>query len=111
MIRSVLYVKPREGDHQAVVGFYRERRILERASEVDGFISSEVHVPLEQGPILVTALWRDAAAYRGWLEHPARAAAAEGMASLVEGDFNAETSGDVYEVVLAQPDPADVRYE
>jgi heme-degrading monooxygenase HmoA len=104
LIRSVLYVEPRDGDHGAIVRFYRERRLLERAAEVDGFISSELHVPLERGPLLVTALWRDADAYRRWLEHPARAAAADGLASLVEEDFDAQASGDVYEVVLAEPD-------
>lgn len=104
MIRSVLYVEPRDGDHRAVVNFYRERRILAHAAEVDGFVSSEVHVPVEDGPILVTALWRDADSYRHWLEHPARAAAAEGLASLVEGDFDAEVAGQVYKVVLAEPD-------
>lgn len=104
MIRSVLYVEPRDGDHRAVVDFYRERGILARAAEVEGFISSEVHVPVDEGPVLVTALWRDADAYRDWLEHPARAAAAEGLASLVKGDFDADVSGEVYEVVLTEPD-------
>jgi heme-degrading monooxygenase HmoA len=109
VIRTLLYVDPREGDHQAVVEYYRRSGILERAAEVAGFVASELQVPAGgAGPVLVTALWRDAAAYERWLEHPARAEAAAELAPLVAGDFDAAVRGEVYEIVLAQKASAEV---
>jgi heme-degrading monooxygenase HmoA len=103
VIRTVLYLDPKDGDHGAVVGYYRRSRILERAAEVDGFLSSELQVPARgEGAVLVTALWRDAAAYDRWVEHPARAGAADELAELLAGDFGAAVRGELYEVVLAQ---------
>jgi heme-degrading monooxygenase HmoA len=103
VIRSVLFIEPRGGDHDAVVAFYRRSRVLEDAATVDGFVSSEVHVPLEGGAVLVTALWRDAEAYQRWVDHPARARSAEGLAEVVEGDFDAGVRGTLYEIVVEQP--------
>jgi heme-degrading monooxygenase HmoA len=109
VVRTVLYVDPREGDHQAVVEYYRRSGILERAAEVEGFVSSELQVRADGiGPVLVTALWRDAAAYDRWLEHPARAGAAAELAPLVAGDFDSAVRGEVYEIVLEQKTCAEV---
>jgi heme-degrading monooxygenase HmoA len=109
VIRTVLYVDPREGDHQAVVEYYRRSGILERAAEVEGFVASELQVRADStGPVLVTALWRDAAAYDRWLEHPARAEAAAELAPLVAGDFDSAVRGEVYEVVLEQKTSTEV---
>jgi heme-degrading monooxygenase HmoA len=109
VIRTVLYVDPREGDHQAVVEYYRRSGILERAAKVEGFVASELQVRADgTGPVLVTALWRDAAAYDRWLEHPARAEAAAELAPLVAGDFDSAVRGEVYEIVLAQKTSTEV---
>lgn len=107
LVRSVLYLRPRDGDHEAIVDYYRRTRVLEDAARVDGFISSQLHVPLEGGPALVTALWRDPDSYRRWLEDPARARSAPGLGELVEGGLDAGIAGTVYEVVLDQRAPAD----
>jgi heme-degrading monooxygenase HmoA len=105
VIRSVLYLTPRNGDGRAIADFYRRERVLERASEQDGCLGAELQLPLGgAGDVLVTALWRDADAYHGWLDNPARAANADELASLV-ADFGRGVRGDLYEIV-AEARPA-----
>ena len=102
MVRSILYLEPRAGDYDAVVEYYRRTRVLQDAARVEGFVSSELHVPLGEGQLLVTALWRDRHAYERWVGHPARARSADGLAQLVEGGVEAGSRGVLYEVVLEQ---------
>ena len=59
--------------------------------------------PYGAGPILVTALWRDADAYQGWVDNPARAATAGDLSLLVDGELTEATRGELYDVVLAVP--------
>jgi quinol monooxygenase YgiN len=100
MIRSVLYLEPRGGEGAAIVDFYRRHRVLERACEQDGCLGAELHVPANgAGPLLVTALWRDAAAYQGWLDNPGRTAGADELGELVEG-FDRGVKGELYEVAV-----------
>jgi quinol monooxygenase YgiN len=102
LIRSVLYLPPRAGGSDDIVGLYRREEILETALRQDGCLSAELQVPREpDAPILVTALWRDAGAYEGWLANPLREATRPKLAELVEGDFDAAVRGAVYDVVLA----------
>ncbi len=102
MIRSVLYLRPREGRAADIVDFYRRHRVLERAARQDGFLGSELQLPLRgEGAVLVTALWRDADAYQGWLENPDRALHADELDELVE-DFHTAIRGETYEVVLEE---------
>ena len=84
MIRSVLRLAARDGDAEAVVDFYRRYQLLERALKQDGCLEAELQVPTSrQGDLLVTALWRDEDAYRGWLDNPARREHVEELAQLV----------------------------
>ena len=100
MIRTLLYLRPRAADGTDIVDFYRRYRVLERAVEQDGCLGAELQLPTAgSGDVLVTALWRDADAYRGWLDNPARAENADVLGSLVE-DFDAGISGETYDVVL-----------
>ena len=81
MIRSVLYLEPKDGDYDAVVEFFRRDDVLGRALEQPGCLGSELHVPTSgSGPILVTALWEDEDAYQGWVTSPVRAANTEPLA-------------------------------
>jgi heme-degrading monooxygenase HmoA len=99
MIRTVLYLEPR-GDAGAIVDFYRRHRVLERACEQDGCLGAELQLPyVGPGPLLVTATWRDAAAYQGWLDNPDRTAGADELAELVEG-FDEGVRGELYEIAL-----------
>ena len=100
MIRSVLYLRPRNGRSAEIVEFYRRHHVLDRAAQQDGCLGAELQVPLRgEGDVLVTALWRDAAAYQGWLDNPDRSLNADQLAQLVE-DFHSGVSGQTYEVVL-----------
>ena len=100
MIRSVLYLRPRDGRGAEIVDFYRRHRVLERALEQDGCLGAELQLPTSgSGEVLVTAVWRDDDAYRGWLENPVRVANADELSRLVER-FDAGVSGQTYEIVL-----------
>jgi heme-degrading monooxygenase HmoA len=101
MIRSVLYLTPRAADGRAIADFYRRREVLERAVEQDGCLGAELQLPADgAGDVLVTALWRDAHAYQGWLDNPVRSANAEELAELIEGAAE-ELRGALYEVEVA----------
>lgn len=100
MIRSVLYLRPCDGDGSVIADFYRRHRVLERAAEQDGCLGAELQLPTTgAGAVLVTALWRDTDAYQGWLDNPVRSERAEELGQLVE-HFDADVAGATYEVVL-----------
>jgi heme-degrading monooxygenase HmoA len=101
VIRSVLYLQPRAGNARALAECYRTRGVLEDAAALDGCLGAELQLPLdERGPILVTALWRDAAAYQQWVDSPVRAAHGDGLAQLLEQDLGPELHGKLYEIVV-----------
>ena len=101
MIRSVLYLEPKDGDYGAVVELYRREDLLARALGQPGCLGSELHVPTSgSGPILVTALWQSEDAYQGWVMNPVRAAGAAPLARLLRGDLDESTRGETYTVVL-----------
>jgi len=103
MVRTLLYLRPKPGARDEIVEFYRRHGILERALQQDGCLGAELELPVEdRDDIVVTALWRDAAAYEGWVNNPERAAHADELASLVDGDFDAAVRGEVYDVALRE---------
>jgi heme-degrading monooxygenase HmoA len=100
MIRSVLYLTPRGGDGHAIADFYRRHGVLDRAIAQDGCLGAELQLPAGgAGDVLVTALWRDAAAYQGWLDNPFRSSNAEELAELV-ADFDEGVRGELYEIAV-----------
>jgi heme-degrading monooxygenase HmoA len=100
MIRTVLYLQPREGRGEEIADFYRRHRVLERACEQDGCLGAELQLPVSgSGAVLVTALWRDADAYQGWLDNPWRTQNGEELALLVE-DFESGVKGELYEIAV-----------
>jgi quinol monooxygenase YgiN len=105
VIRSVLYLEPKDGDYEAVVDFYRREDVLGRAVRQPGCLGSELHVPTGgRGPILVTALWTDPEAYEGWVSSPVRAAGSAELAELVQG-LDEKTRGETYTVVISSGEP------
>jgi heme-degrading monooxygenase HmoA len=106
VIRSVLYLRPRDARHEEIVDFYRRHGVLDRAAAQDGCLGAELQLPTSgRGEVLVTALWRDAAASRGWLDNPARAQNADELGRLIE-EFDPRVSGQTHEVLLdAEPTP------
>jgi heme-degrading monooxygenase HmoA len=94
--RSVLYIRTKPGCRDQVVELFERLQILEQASLQPGFISSEVHVPVDgEDLVLVTATWSSAEAYRGWLESPVREEMRPSLEALAAG----EPESRVYEIV------------
>ena len=100
--RSVLFLQAKPGMREALVAVFRRIDVPGHALRQAGCLSVEVQVPPEpDGPLLVTALWRDRAAYDGWLANPWR----EFSGSELEPYLAEETAaGVVYEIVLAGGD-------
>lgn len=100
MIRTVLYLRPKGGAGEAVAEFYRRHGVLDRAVEQDGCVSAELQLPASgSGDVLVTATWRDAAAYQGWLDNPWRTQNGAELAELLE-DFDSGVKGELYEIAV-----------
>jgi quinol monooxygenase YgiN len=95
-----LVLRARPGRRDDIVALFERLRVLERASEVDGFRDGQLHVAADEpDELLVTASWEDAAAYGRWLESPVR----EAMRPELEVLLAAEPTPRVYEVVRALP--------
>jgi heme-degrading monooxygenase HmoA len=104
MIRSVLYLQPRDGNARAVADMYANRGVLEDAAALDGCLGAELQLPIgDSGPVLVTALWRDPAAYQTWVDSPVRAAHGEELAELIDTEPGPELHGTLYEIVVEAP--------
>jgi heme-degrading monooxygenase HmoA len=96
--RSVLTIRTKPGRRDELVELFTRLQILEKASRQEGFISSEVQVPVDgdDDHVLVTAEWTSAEAYQGWLDNPVR----EEMRPELERLADGEPEGRVYEIVL-----------
>jgi hypothetical protein len=102
-VRSVLVLQPRGGDYAALLEFFRLHDVLGLAVRHAGAWAAEVQVPVSGvGPVVVTAVWDDAAAYEGWRNHPVRANFNADMERLVELEPAAIlVGGGVYEVAVS----------
>jgi hypothetical protein len=102
-VRSLLVLQPRGGDYVALLEFFRRHDVLGLAVRHAGAWAAELHVPLSGvGPVVVTAVWDDAAAYDGWRNHPVRASFNDDMQRLVESEAPAGgVAGGVYEVAVS----------
>ena len=101
LVRSVLYLTPKRGEAAKVVDYYRRAGVLERALRQDGCLGAALQLARDgSGRVLVTALWRDAAAYDGWVANPTRTEDAGELAALVEEDLNAGVRGTLYDVAI-----------
>ena len=100
--RSVLYLQAKPGMRDALVEVFRRIDVPGHALRQAGCLSVEVQVPPEEdGPILITALWSDRAAYQGWLDNPWREYSG---AELVPFLAEETAAGVVYDIVLAGGD-------
>ena len=106
MVRSVLYLQPRDGAHDALVDFYRRYDVLATAVRAAGCRATELHVPLDgAGPALVTALWDDEAAYQGWVHHDLRVNGRDELMTLIDVGDEGVPAGRVYRVAVAAAAP------
>ena len=109
MVRSVLYLRPRDGDHDALADFYRRHDVLATAVAAAGCHATELQIPLDgEGPALVTALWDDEAAYQGWLDHELRGVGREELLELLELTDDGVPEGALYRVEVAAAGPGHV---
>ena len=98
--RSVLFLQAKPGMRDELVDVFRRIDIPGNALLQEWCLSVEVQVPLEDGPLLVTALWSHRAAYDGWLANPWREYSGSELAPFLDG----ESHGVVYDIVLAGGD-------
>lgn len=84
-----------------MVDYYRRAEVLERARRQDGCLGATLHVRRDgSGRVLITALWRDAEAYEGWVANPSRKQDAEELDGLVEEDMRTGVRGVLYDVAI-----------
>jgi quinol monooxygenase YgiN len=99
--RSVLFLQSKPGMRDELVEVFRRIDIPGHALLQEGCLSVEVQVPPdEDGPLLVTALWTNRAAYDGWLANLWREYSGSELAPFLDG----ESLGVVYDIVLAGGD-------
>lgn len=97
--RSVLFIRAKPGRRDELVALFDRLDILEKASRQEGFVSSEVHVPVDgENLVMVTATWATAAAYQGWLDNPVREEMRPELEKLADG----EPESRVYEIVKSR---------
>jgi quinol monooxygenase YgiN len=98
----VLYLQAKPGMREALVDVFRRIDVPGHALQQAGCLSVEVQVPPDaDGPLLVTALWSDRAAYDGWLANPWREYSGAELAPFLDGE---PAAGAVYDIVLAGGD-------
>lgn len=96
LIRSVLQIRPRNGDYDSVLEFFHSERVLEQSRDSGGLVEATINVPIAGGgPMLVIAVWRSSADYERWLTNPRRAAFTPRLAALLEAEPGA---GAIYEI-------------
>lgn len=105
-VRSVLFIKAKPGMQHSLIDTFQRIDVPGNAMRQDGCVSVELQRPDDpDGAILVTALWRDRAAYDGWLNNPWRAFSTAEIEPFVADE---PAAGAVYEVVMAAGDPSAV---
>lgn len=104
MIRTVLYLRPKNNDAKALARFYQQELVLERALSKPGCISAEIALPHDAGdPVMVTAVWESPEAYQGWIDDPWRQHSAAELSRLLGEELAGTASGLLYEVAHAVP--------
>ncbi|KQV40796.1 MULTISPECIES: antibiotic biosynthesis monooxygenase [unclassified Rhizobium] len=107
MIRSMLSLRPRTGASRALVRFFEERRIPERALAFPGCLGVEVQTLLPHGEeeeVVVTALWETLANYQAYLDSAGREEDVVHMLPLLADVPDAVGPARLYEIgACAQP--------
>lgn len=102
MIRSVLTLRPKAGDHNRVMAYYEQRGILQRAVHAAGCRSAEIQLRIpHHDAIVVTALWASRGDYARWVESSERADDVHELLTLLHGDPDVLDEAHIYEVVDA----------
>jgi quinol monooxygenase YgiN len=76
----LLYLDIKPGTGPALVQWYKDARVLEKAVEAVGCLSTEIYpLPDQPNRYFVTALWRDHDDYQAWIDCPLRQDLAPGI--------------------------------
>ena len=97
MIRTVIYLSPKDGNTQALIDYFHSEKVLEHSAEIDGFIDAELFSPTVGTQIMVTATWESESAYQRWIDDPWRASSNERISELLEEAVGSETRGASFE--------------
>jgi hypothetical protein len=97
VIRTLLTLRVEPSKVAEVLGYYRERDVLQFSLDHSDAVASEISVSADgSGEMLVTAVWPDAAAYQAWIDNPWRASSNVDLAQLLR---DAEVgAGRVFEI-------------
>lgn len=106
MIRSMLNLRPTAGGSQALVRFFEERRIPERALAFPGCLGVEVQMLLPHGEeVLITALWESLASYQAYLDSAGREEDVVHMRPLLSDAPGAVGPAKLYEIASCARPP------
>jgi len=85
--RSILRLRVKPGRRDELVKLFDQLGIFAAASELDGFVSAELQVPLDDAEeVVVTATWTSPEAYEGWLASPVRAEIGAQLEPFLDGE-------------------------
>lgn len=103
MIKSVLRIQVSSPLAEEVIERYAQLEILETSIRESGALMCELaQSTTDGGCLIVSALWKDEAAYSHWLANPSRARIAKEM-----GDLTMLTTGEIYRVRASVVAPTD----
>lgn len=98
MIRTILRLDVAPGHAAALVGLFRDRKILETSLEQPGCIETEIVLSQDETEAIVTALWDDEDAYARWTARSDRGSLSDQITAHLTAPLAAETVGRIYRV-------------
>ncbi|MDR1238351.1 MAG: antibiotic biosynthesis monooxygenase [Propionibacteriaceae bacterium] len=108
MYRSMLYLQVKPGQADALIEWYKEVRVLEKAVEAVGCVSTEIYkLPDDPDQLFVTAYWKEHDDYQRWIDHPLRHELAPGVNQFMAetAEFTSSSRGALLESSHAYPWP------
>lgn len=103
MIKSILKIQVSNSLAEEVIERYARLEVLETSIRESGALMCELaQSTTDGGSLIVSALWKDEAAYSHWLANPSRGRIANGM-----GDLTMLTTGEIYRVRASVAAPTD----
>jgi heme-degrading monooxygenase HmoA len=103
VIQSVLALRAKDGQAQAIEDLYRERGVLDRAVRFRGCRAATLLRCTDGGPntYLVIADWDDADAYTRWVADPWRSTVSGKLTALLDIADGEPVIGGLYEPVIS----------
>jgi heme-degrading monooxygenase HmoA len=102
----MLYLRVKPGQAAALIEWYKQARVLEKAVEAAGCVSTEIYqLPDEPDQVFVTAYWPDSDGYQRWIDHPLRHELAAGINAFMDDstEFTPASRGTLLQSAHAAP--------